>query len=74
MTPDWHTSSYSGGNGCVETRWTKSTQCTSGTCIEVAYPVGAVQVRDSKQTDGPVLTFDPDAWRAFIDTVKAGRL
>ncbi len=74
MRPDWRKSTYSGGNGCVETRWTKSTLCTSGTCIEVAYPDGAVQVRDSKQTNSPVLTFGPAAWRAFIDAVKASGL
>ncbi len=58
MTPDWHTSSYSGGNGCVE----------------VAHPGDAVRVRDSKDPAGPVLTFDPRRWREFIDAVKASGL
>jgi hypothetical protein len=29
-----------------------------------------VQVRDSKQADGPVLAFDADEWRVFIAGVK----
>jgi hypothetical protein len=29
-------------------------------------------VRDSKDRSGPVLAFDPDQWRAFIDGVKQG--
>ncbi len=75
MTPDWHTSTYSGSNGCVQTRWHKSTRSSdSGNCVEVAHPDGTVQVRDSKQADGPVLTFDLGAWRQFIDAVRAGRL
>ncbi len=58
MTPNWHKSSHSGGNGCVE----------------VAHPDEAVHVRDSKDPDGSVLTFGPGQWQALIDTVKAGRL
>jgi hypothetical protein len=38
-------------------------------CIEVASD-GAVMVRDTTDRTGPVLRFDPDAWRRFADTVK----
>lgn len=35
-------------------------------CVEVARNVpGAVAVRDSKQTDGPVIVLAPTAWDAF---------
>ncbi|THA71965.1 DUF397 domain-containing protein [Streptomyces sp. A0958] len=35
-------------------------------CVEVARNVpGAVAVRDSKQTDGPVVVLAPTAWDAF---------
>ncbi|MBB4777515.1 hypothetical protein F4557_005933 [Actinomadura catellatispora] len=33
-----------------------------------------VLARDSKDPDGPVLGFGADAWGAFLDTVKSGRL
>ncbi len=52
--------------------WYKSSySAQTGECVEVAtLPDGAV-VRDSKDPDGPVLTFTADAWRAFIQDVKA---
>ncbi|MBV9022678.1 MAG: DUF397 domain-containing protein [Streptomycetaceae bacterium] len=63
-TPDlshaeWVTSSYSGNGGrdCVE--WAP------------AYvDSGVVPVRDSKDPDGPALTFGPSAWSAFITAVQ----
>lgn len=48
---DWHKSSYSGSEG--------------GQCVEVATTPTAVHVRDSKDPDGPALTFSADAWQAF---------
>jgi hypothetical protein len=54
----WRKSSYSGGNG--------------GNCIEVGSGQDAVVVRDTKQADsGPVLRFDPLAWRRFADRLKS---
>ncbi|WFE32953.1 DUF397 domain-containing protein [Micromonospora sp. WMMD975] len=48
--------------------WRKSTRSgTQGDCVEVADNLdGVVGVRDSKDPAGPVLTFAPDAWRAFV--------
>ncbi|MFG2294046.1 DUF397 domain-containing protein [Streptomyces sp. NPDC048603] len=52
----WHKSSYSGGSG--------------GDCLEVAdgHP-GIVPVRDSKQPDGPHLTFRTSTWAAFVTSL-----
>ena len=50
-------------------RWRKSTRSggNGGDCVEVAGNLpGVVGVRDSKDPAGPVLTFTPDAWRAFV--------
>lgn len=47
----WRKSSYSGG---------------SGECVEIGWPVAAVAVRDSKNPDGPTLTFPVRDWRAFL--------
>ncbi|MEU1684751.1 DUF397 domain-containing protein [Micromonospora sp. NPDC005707] len=53
-------------------RWRKSTRSngSGGNCVEVAGNLpGVVAVRDSKDPAGPVLTFGPDAWRAFVTRV-----
>ncbi|MFJ7270747.1 DUF397 domain-containing protein [Streptomyces sp. NPDC099050] len=68
----WHKSSYSAGDGsdCLEmATWRKSTHSggDGGNCLEVAdgHP-GIVPVRDSKDPDGPHLTFGAPAWSAFV--------
>ncbi|RRR80382.1 DUF397 domain-containing protein [Streptomyces sp. RP5T] len=48
----WVKSSYSAGDG--------------GQCVEVAQTLGAVHVRDSKRTTGPVLMVAPTEWTAFL--------
>jgi hypothetical protein len=56
----WRKSSYSGNNG--------------GACVEVCTSDPAtVAVRDSKDPDGPRLTFLPGDWQAFTASVKTGR-
>lgn len=41
----------------------------SGDCVEVADNLpGRVLVRDSKDQAGPVLMFDPAAWRSFVES------
>jgi hypothetical protein len=63
----WHksSSSYSGGKG--------------GACVEVAVVPGSkegsdyvITMRNSKDPDGPVLTFTPDEWHAFTLGVQDG--
>jgi hypothetical protein len=58
----WHRSSYSGGSA------------TSENCIEVAVThTRMVGIRDSKNTDGPILTFTADDWAEFIRGIRAGK-
>ncbi|MFY1692448.1 DUF397 domain-containing protein [Plantactinospora sp. WMMB782] len=49
--------------------WRTSTRSNqTGNCVEVAGNLpGIVAVRDSKDRSGPVLSFAPVAWRAFVD-------
>ena len=48
--------------------WVKSTYSSQdgGDCIEVASTPLTIQVRDSKDPEGPILRFTPDAWAAFV--------
>jgi hypothetical protein len=52
----WRKSSFSMGNG---------------NCVEIAdLGGGHVAVRDSKDKTGPVLTFTPGEWAAFLDGAR----
>jgi hypothetical protein len=80
----WRKSSFSGGSGddCIEAstsltraRWRKSTHSDGdgGNCIEFADNVpDVIPVRDSKDPQGPALTFTPTAWTAFVDATVRG--
>jgi hypothetical protein len=54
--------------------WRKSIRSGSnGNCVEVADNLpDVVAVRDSKDETGPMLAFDPLAWRAFLGEVHKG--
>jgi hypothetical protein len=57
-----------------ELYWFKSTRSAgAGACVEVAVTAtGSIAVRDSKDPDGPMLRFETDAWRGFIESVRSG--
>jgi hypothetical protein len=50
--------------------WRKSSCSNPDSCVEVRFVENAIQVRDSKNQDGPVLTFTEREWAAFVDGVK----
>ena len=57
----WRKSSYSGSNG--------------GNCVEIAVlPDHSLAVRDSKDPDGPKLTFTRTEWRTFTTALGTGAL
>ncbi|TLQ45339.1 DUF397 domain-containing protein [Streptomyces marianii] len=72
----WFKSSHSGGEGgtCVEVAyaWRKSSHSDGegGACVEVAACSATVHVRDSKTTDGPMLTFAPASWASFLSSTQ----
>ncbi|MFJ8850411.1 DUF397 domain-containing protein [Streptomyces sp. NPDC102437] len=54
----WHKSSYSSGNG---------------QCLEIGDGVqGVAPVRDSKNAQGPLLSFRTDSWSTFVTAVNSG--
>ncbi|MBY8884842.1 DUF397 domain-containing protein [Streptomyces sp. PTM05] len=58
VTAAWKKSSYSGAHG---------------DCVEVRAPgPQAIAVRDSKNPQGPALSFSSQAWAAFVADVEAG--
>ena len=54
--------------------WRKSRHSgAQGNCVEVAANLpGVIAVRDSKDPDGPLLTFSPAEWAAFTAAVRSG--
>lgn len=53
--------------------WRKSSRSgsTGGQCVELARAIAVTGVRNSKNPDGPVLTFPTDRMIHFLSTVKA---
>jgi hypothetical protein len=54
----WRKASYSAGNG---------------ECVEVSSRPGLVFIRDSKDPEGPVLSYSTDAFQSFLAAAKRGR-
>jgi uncharacterized protein DUF397 len=52
--------------------WLKSTYSSQdGNCVEVATNLlDIIAIRDSKDSDGPELTFTPEEWAFFTDSIK----
>lgn len=57
----------SGGNGSA-LAWIKSSYSSSDgpECVEVAAAPDTILIRDSKNPDGPRLTFTPTTWADFL--------
>jgi hypothetical protein len=53
---DWRKSSYSSSNG--------------GECVETASGGSVVLVRDTTNRDGGTVAFSPEAWQAFVTSLR----
>ncbi len=57
----------------VDEQWRKATKSNNnGACTEVRRTGDEIQVRDSKNPTGLVLSFTPVEWDAFLDGAKKG--
>jgi Domain of unknown function (DUF397) len=57
----------------IGSTWRKSTFSGTGNCVEIREPPeGGVEVRNSKDPDGPRLVFTDKEWSAFTAGVRAG--
>jgi len=54
--------------------WVKSSlSFSNGNCVEVAsLPDNKIGVRNSRDSEGPVLRFTPDEWHAFLGGARNG--
>jgi hypothetical protein len=50
----------------------RSSYCSIGQCVEIAFIDDGVAVRDGKSADGPILAFTREEWDAFVRGVRAG--
>jgi hypothetical protein len=57
-------------------QWFKSSYSSEkAECVEVAHlSIRLVGVRDSKNPQGPSLSFTPTEWTAFTTTIQSGHL
>lgn len=53
-------------------RWTRSTFCSGGNCVEAAKNGDDILVRDSKDPDRQPFGFTAGQWAEFLDGVAAG--
>lgn len=52
--------------------WIKSTHSGSGDCVQWRIDQHEVRLRDSKNPEGPELSFTTSEWSAFLAGVKQG--
>ena len=51
--------------------WRKSRHSVAnGNCVQVAVSSDAVMIRDSADSEGPVISYPAAAWRAFVAAAK----
>lgn len=59
------------GRECLDWRKAKRSM-NAGNCAEVATAAGMVAVRDSKDSQGPVLRYSAVSWGSFLAAARKG--
>lgn len=55
-----------------ELTWRIARRCNGGACVRVAANGDAVVIGDSKNPDGPVLSYSRTEFRTFVEGVRQG--
>jgi hypothetical protein len=54
--------------------WHRSLRCGNSSCVEVAHDGAFVHMRDSKDPDGPILSFTIQQWKDILVDLQSGAL
>jgi hypothetical protein len=52
--------------------WRVARDCDGGSCIRVAPHAGMILIGDTKNPDGPVLSYSHAEWVAFVNGIRQG--
>jgi hypothetical protein len=50
--------------------WRRVRRCGTSSCVEIAHDLEVIHMRDSKDPDGPVLTFSHEVWNGFLADLR----
>jgi hypothetical protein len=53
--------------------WQISSYCNNGSCVQVSQDGGAIFLGDSKDPEGPTLSYTLPGWKILIADIKSGR-
>lgn len=59
-------------SGFNDLRWSRSSQCDAGACVEIAQLGESIMLRNSRHPEGPVLTVAKSRWTVFVARMKDG--
>lgn len=52
--------------------WRVARDCDGGNCVRVAPSAGMIVIGDTKNPDGPVLSYTGAEWSAFVEGIRQG--
>jgi len=56
----------------TDTPWRTAAKSSGGNCVQVTRRDGMIMIADSKHPGGPILSYTPGEFDAFLDGAKKG--